>query len=152
MKRKFKQWWWWKSRFWLEMGTKMWVFKSVNGLDGLWCLMPLIIFHLYRCLVLLVEETGENHRSVVSNWQTLSQYTSPWTGFDLSTLVVIGMDCTGSCKYMYSYLMITTTTPLPVNGIPNPLLILNGSSVWCRYKQYKNNLHRFTSTQISIFL
>jgi hypothetical protein len=58
------------------------------------------------------------------------------TGFDLSTLVMIGIDCTRSCKS--SYLAITTTMPLPVNGIPNPLLILNGSSMWCRYKQYKN--------------
>jgi hypothetical protein len=49
---------------------------------------------------------------------------------------MIGIDCTRSCKS--SYLAITTTTLLPVNGIPSPLLILNGSSMWCRYKQYKN--------------
>jgi len=36
-------------------------------------------------------------------------YTSPWTGFTLSTLVVIGIDCTGSCKSNYH--TITTTTP-----------------------------------------
>ena len=61
--------------------------------------------------VLLVEETGgpgENHRPVASHWQTLShnvvlciEYTSPWTGFELTTLVVIGTDCTGSCKSNY---------------------------------------------------
>jgi hypothetical protein len=45
----------------------------------------------------------------------------------LSTLVMIGIDCTRSCKS--NYVAITTTTLLPVNGIPNPLLILNGSSM-----------------------
>ena len=63
--------------------------------------------------VLLVEETGglwENHWPVASHWKTLShnvgsKYTLPWTGFKLTTLVVIGTDCTGSCKF-------TTTTGL----------------------------------------
>jgi hypothetical protein len=34
------------------------------------------------------------------------EYTLPWTGFELTTLVVIGTDCTGSCKSNYH--MITT--------------------------------------------
>ena len=47
--------------------------------------------------VLLVEETGvprDNHGWVASHWQTLShnvvyiEYTSPWTGFELTTLTV----------------------------------------------------------------
>jgi hypothetical protein len=63
--------------------------------------------------VLLVEETGvpgENHRPLASHWQTLShnEYISPWTGSDLTTLVVIGTDYTGSCKSNYQ--IITTTT------------------------------------------
>jgi hypothetical protein len=28
-------------------------------------------------------------------------YTSPWSGFELTTLVVIGTDCIGSCKCNY---------------------------------------------------
>ena len=59
-------------------------------------------------LVLLVEETrvpGENHGHDVSHWQTLSHYTSPCAGFKLSTLVVIGTDCTGSCKSNYHTIM-----------------------------------------------
>jgi hypothetical protein len=36
------------------------------------------------------------------------EYTSPCTGFELATLVVIGTDCTGSCKSNYH--TITTTT------------------------------------------
>jgi hypothetical protein len=64
--------------------------------------------------VLLVEETRENHWPVASHWQTLSHnqccigYTSPWTGFKLTTLVVIGTDCIGSGKSNYH--MIGTTT------------------------------------------
>ena len=65
--------------------------------------------------VLLVKETEvprKHHQSVASNWQTLShkcctEYTSPWTRFGLTTLVVIGTDCIGSCKSNYH--MITTT-------------------------------------------
>jgi hypothetical protein len=63
-------------------------------------------------LVLLVKETGvpgENHRPATSHWQTI-EYTSPWTGFELTTLVVIGTDCTGSCKSNYNKIT-TTTTP-----------------------------------------
>jgi hypothetical protein len=36
------------------------------------------------------------------------EYTSPLTGFKLTTLVVIGTDCTGICKSNYH--TITTTT------------------------------------------
>jgi hypothetical protein len=47
----------------------------------------------------------------LSQTQTLShktiEYTSPWTGFVLTTLVVIGTDCTGSCKS--NYRTITST-------------------------------------------
>jgi hypothetical protein len=67
--------------------------------------------------VLLVEETGvlgENHWPVASHWQTLSHNvvssTSPWTWFELITLVVIGTDCTSSCKSNY-HTITTTTTP-----------------------------------------
>ena len=38
------------------------------------------------------------------------EYTSPWTGFKLTTLVVIGTDCTCSCKSNYNTIM-TTTVP-----------------------------------------
>jgi hypothetical protein len=43
--------------------------------------------------VLMVEDIevpAENHRPVASHWQTCIEYTSPWTGFKLTTLVVIG--------------------------------------------------------------
>ena len=37
-----------------------------------------------------------------------------WAGFKLTTLVVIGTDCTGSCKSNY-HLIMTTTAPVNVN-------------------------------------
>ena len=56
--------------------------------------------------VLSVEETGENHRLAASHWQTwshnaVSSCTSSSAGFKLTTLVVIGTDCIGSCKSNY---------------------------------------------------
>ena len=78
-----------------------------------WGLTPLYIV----TTSLLVEETAvprENHWPVASHWQTLSlkvisniENTSPWAGFKLTSLVVIGTDCTGSCKSNYH--TITTT-------------------------------------------
>ena len=44
--------------------------------------------------------TGKLYHSVV-------KYASPWMGFILTTSVVIGTNCTGSCKS--NYLMVTTT-------------------------------------------
>jgi hypothetical protein len=38
------------------------------------------------------------------------EYTSPWTGFKLTTLVVMGTDCTGSYKSNY-HTIRTTTAP-----------------------------------------
>jgi hypothetical protein len=59
--------------------------------------------------VLLVEETGvpvENHQPVASDWQTLSP---EWDSN--SQLVVIGTDCTGSCKSNY-YVITIIKAPL----------------------------------------
>jgi hypothetical protein len=40
------------------------------------------------------------------------EYTSTWAGFVLTTLVVIGIDCTGSCKSNYSTIMTKMSPPL----------------------------------------
>ena len=56
--------------------------------------------------VLLVEETGvpgENHQPIASQCHInvtycCIEYTSLWKGFEFTTLVVIGTDCTGSCN------------------------------------------------------
>jgi hypothetical protein len=62
------------------------------------------------------------HTQCTSLWKCLSlmdlsttycciEYTSPWIGFELTTLVVIGIDCIGSCKSNYRTI-ITTTAPV----------------------------------------
>ena len=51
---------------------------------------------------------GENHRPAVSHWHT--EYTSPWAGLESTTIVVIGTDCTCSCKSNY-HTITTTTAP-----------------------------------------
>jgi hypothetical protein len=67
--------------------------------------------------VVFVEETrvlGENRQPLASHWQTyhimLYRVHLAITGFKLTTLVVIGIDCTGNWKSNYH--MITTTTAL----------------------------------------
>ena len=68
--------------------------------------------------VLKVEETGvlgENHRLATSRWQTWSDNdvssTHRLSGIwivELTTLVIIGTDCTGSCKSNYHTITATT--------------------------------------------
>ena len=71
--------------------------------------------------VLLVKETGgpgENHRPVASHWQTLSHNVvhPPWSGFELTTSVVICTDCIGSC----SPTTIRSRRPLTDTGVCVP--------------------------------
>jgi hypothetical protein len=91
-----------------------------------WCVTFIQLLHicLFLCLMvfnatfnnisviswrsaLLVEETGgpgENHRPVASLTDKLYHimlYTSPWSRFELTTSVVIGTGCIGSCKSNY---------------------------------------------------
>ena len=51
----------------------------------------------------------QTSRMSLTNFITISrlEYTSPWVGFKLTTLVVIGTDFIGSCKS--NYRTITTT-------------------------------------------
>jgi hypothetical protein len=56
--------------------------------------------------VVLVEETGENHRSVASHWQTLSHLALS----GIRTLVMTGTGCIGSHKPYY-HTITTTTAP-----------------------------------------
>ena len=88
--------WPWKSRSWFGIGTKsgriMVLNATFNNISVISCRS-----------VWLVKETGvpgEIYRPDVSHWQTLSHLASPWAGFELTTLVVIGTstDCMGSCK------------------------------------------------------
>jgi len=88
------------------------------------------IFQLYRGGQFYWWRTGvpgENHRTVSSHWQTLYHMMlyrvhPSWTGLELITLVVVGTDCTCSCKSNYHTITTTTATdPLKVLDL-QPLL------------------------------
>jgi hypothetical protein len=57
-------------------------------------------------LVLLVEETGV---SVIDKLYHILLYTSPWAGFELTTSVVLGTNCIGSCKSHYHTITVATS-------------------------------------------
>ena len=64
--------------------------------------------------VVLVEETQRkppNYRKSLTNCITYCcmEYTSPWTGLKLTTLVGIGTDCTVSCTFRYHTIATTTS-------------------------------------------
>jgi hypothetical protein len=95
--------------------------------------LPLIRYTLLQWLRFMVYfsyivvETGvpwENHWPVVSYRPTLShnvvptsEYTSPWTGFELTTLMVIDIDCIGSCKSNY-HTITTIAAPSTMEKCP----------------------------------
>ena len=60
------------------------------------------------------------------------EYTSPWTGLELTTLVVIGTDCICTCK-SNCHMITTTTTPWlckEMSFLGKMLLILNTFSFY----------------------
>jgi hypothetical protein len=85
--------------------------------------------------ILLVEEIrvpGENHWPVASHWQTFSHNnvssTPPHERFELTTLVVIDTDCTGSCKSNYHTIM-TTAVPFICTNL-NLHIMPNYNVIW----------------------
>ena len=71
-------------------------------------------FFLHQRFLFPINKNGFSYIVVVSfigggNRSTRRKNTSPWTGFELTTLLVIGTDCTDSQKSNYH--TITTRTP-----------------------------------------
>ena len=81
---------------------------------------------------LLVEDirvSGKNHWPVASHWQTLSHILLyrvhlPWSGFKLTTLMVIDTDCIGSFKSNYHTIMTMICSVSIVN------LVVSITQVW----------------------
>jgi len=70
--------------------------KSIRGM----MFKPLsTIFQLYRGSFI----GGEHHRHDNLYHIMVYEYTSPWAGFEITTLLMIGVDCIGSCKIQLPY-------------------------------------------------
>jgi hypothetical protein len=65
-------------------------------------------------------------------------YTSPWARFELTTSVVIGTDCIGSCKSNYHTI---TTTTAPCLGLGNVFHLI------CHLQQYFSHI-----SLVSVFI
>ena len=92
---------------------------GIRGL-GLWCLMPLAsIYFSYIVEISFISGGNWNTRrkppicrKSLTNFitQCFTECTSSRPGFELTTLVVIGIDCIGSCKSNYHTTATTTIT------------------------------------------
>jgi hypothetical protein len=101
---------------WLPLSSLSWSALLSNQFGfGLWYIAPLSITKksiISWCTVLLEEKTADLLQVTDKLYHIiLYQYTLPWAGFELTTLVVVDTNCIDSCKSNFHTIM-TMTVPV----------------------------------------